>query len=90
MSVLKGYWIAQNDGQIYVVSKADNSPYNPSYISRLFNEFLRANSLPSIRFHDLRHAYATHSHYNGMPIKELSVSLGHKSAATTLDHYVHR
>ena len=93
MSVLKEHWLFQNgvsSGQIYVVSKADNSPYNPSYISRSFNELLRANNLPAIRFHDLRHAYATHSHYNGMPIKDLSLSLGHNSVATTLDHYVHR
>jgi integrase len=93
MSELRGYWIAQNDaqsGQAYVVSKADNSPYNPSYISRLFSELLRANSLSPIRFHDLRHTYATHAHYSGMPIKELSELLGHNSAATTLDYYVHR
>jgi integrase len=92
MSVLKEHWTVQNgvlSCQTYVVSKADNSPYNPSYISRLFNELLRVNNLPSIRFHDLRHAYATHSYYSGMPIKDLSASLGHNSAATTLDNYVH-
>jgi len=92
MSELKEHWMVQNGvlgDQKYVVSKADSSPYNPSYISRSFNEFLRVNNLPLIRFHDLRHAYATHSHYNGMPIKDLSASLGHKSAATTLDNYVH-
>jgi integrase len=88
MSALKRYRVVRN-GNIYVVSKADNSPYNPSYISRAFNELLRANSLPSIRFHDLRHTYATHSYFSGMSIKDLSASLGHNSVVTTLDNYVH-
>jgi integrase len=93
MSELKIRWVVQKSaqsGQVYVVSKADNSPYNPSYISRSFNELLRANGLPLIRFHDLRHTYATHAYRNGVPIKELSESLGHSSAATTLDYYVHK
>ena len=74
--------------KIFVVSKEDGSPYNPSYISRAFNEFLHVNNLPIIRFHDLRHTYSTHAHNDGMPIKNLSLSLGHISAATTLDNYV--
>jgi integrase len=93
ISALRGHWFFQNDAfnaKKYVVCKARNKPYNPSYISRSFTELLRANGLPSIRFHDLRHTYATHSHNNGMSIKELSASLGHRSAATTLDNYVHR
>jgi integrase len=77
------------NGWGYVISKPDGKSYNPSYISRRFNELLKANNLPPIRFHDLRHAYATHAHFSGMPIKELVRSLGHNSAATTLDNYVH-
>jgi len=94
MSELKTYRNAQKmfrsiDGLTLVVAKEDGSPYSTSYISRLFNTLLRDNNLPLIRLHDLRHAYATHAHYSGMPIKELSVSLGHNSAVTTLDNYVH-
>jgi integrase len=77
------------NGQVFVVSKEDGSPYNPSYISRMFNELLKTNNLPPIRFHDLRHAYATYALEKGMNVKELSSSLGHNSAATTLDNYVH-
>lgn len=77
------------NGRGYVISKADGKPYNPSYISRRFNELLKNNGLPHIRFHDLRHAYATHAHFNGMPVKELARTLGHNSAVTTLDNYVH-
>ena len=92
ISALRGHWFYQYDvlgDLVNVVSKGRNSPYNPSYISRSFNELLRANALQSIRFHDLRHTYATHAYSNGMSIKDLSASLGHNSAATTLDNYVH-
>lgn len=77
------------NGQAFLISKPDGSSYNPSYISRQFNELLKANNLPLIRFHDLRHTYATHAHNNGMPVKHLSMSLGHNSAVTTIDNYVH-
>jgi integrase len=90
MSELKTCRIVQKSGQIYVVSKADNGPYNPSYISRSFNELLKAHDLPPIRFHDLRHTYATQAYRGGVPIKALSESLGHNSSATTLDYYVHK
>ena len=42
-----------------------------------------------IRFHDLRHTFATMSLENGMDVKTLSAMLGHVSAATTLDIYAH-
>ncbi|MFQ9573631.1 MAG: tyrosine-type recombinase/integrase [Roseburia hominis] len=42
-----------------------------------------------IRFHDLRHTFATLSLENGMDVKTLSAMLGHVSAATTLDIYTH-
>ena len=42
-----------------------------------------------IRFHDLRHTFATIALGNGMDVKTLSAMLGHVSAATTLDIYTH-
>ena len=42
-----------------------------------------------MRFHDLRHTFATLALQSGMDIKTLSAMLGHVSAATTLDIYTH-
>ena len=42
-----------------------------------------------VRFHDLRHTFATLAIQGGMDIKTLSAMLGHVSAATMLDIYTH-
>ena len=45
--------------------------------------------IENVRFHDLRHTFATVSLEYGMDIKTLSMIIGHNSAATTLDVYSH-
>ena len=42
-----------------------------------------------VRFHDLRHTFATMALENGMDIKTLSAMIGHVSAETTLNIYSH-
>ena len=48
-----------------------------------------AIGIPDLRFHDLRHSYATISIQNGDDIKTVSQSLGHATVAFTLDVYGH-
>ena len=45
--------------------------------------------LPRIRFHDLRHIFATMAFQNGADAKTVSSMLGHYSAGFTLDTYAH-
>ena len=45
--------------------------------------------IPDLRFHDLRHTFATLSIQNGDDIKTVSESLGHATVAFTLDIYGH-
>ena len=42
-----------------------------------------------VRFHDLRHTFATHALTSGVDVKTLSGILGHTRAAFTLDTYTH-
>ena len=50
---------------------------------------LKRAGLPSIRFHDLRHTFATHALASGVDAKTLSGILGHTQASFTLDTYTH-
>lgn len=50
---------------------------------------LQKAGLPDIRFHDLRHTFATLALEDGMDVKTLSAMLGHVSAMMTPDIYTH-
>ena len=54
----------------------------------VFRKFLMAG-LPELRFHDLRHTFATLALQNGVDVKTVSGMLGHFSAGFTLDTYAH-
>lgn len=52
------------------------------------NEVVR-NDAGGLRFHDLRHSYATWLVSDGVPINDAQLLLGHARASTTLDLYTH-
>jgi len=57
--------------------------------TREFGPLLRRAELPPIRFHDLRHTFATLQLAAGTNPKIVSEVLGHKDVAITLDRYSH-
>ena len=64
-------------------------PVNPGSAYLRMKTLLRRAGLPSIRFHDLRHTFATHALTSGVDAKTLSGILGHTNASFTLDTYTH-
>ena len=62
-------------------------PLSPQTAYRRMKTLLRYAELPSIRFHDLRHTFATHALTSGVDAKTLSGILGHTNASFTLDTY---
>ena len=64
-------------------------PVEPNSAYRRMKEILQENGLPDIRFHDLRHTFATHALRTGIDAKTLSKLLGHTNASFTLDTYTH-
>lgn len=67
-------------------------PDEPMYPQRAYHRLkglLRDAGLPDIRFHDLRHTFATHALTSGVDAKTLSGILGHTKPSFTLDTYTH-
>ena len=64
-------------------------PMNPDSAYRRLKVLLKQAGLPDIRFHDLRHTFATHALTSGVDAKTLSGILGHTNASFTLDTYTH-
>ena len=64
-------------------------PTRPNAAYVRMKELLKKAGLPSIRFHDLRHTFATHALASGVDAKTLSGILGHTQASFTLDTYTH-
>lgn len=64
-------------------------PTAPSAAYHRHKQILNDMGLPSIRFHDLRHTFATHALKSGVDAKTLSGILGHTNASFTLDTYTH-
>ena len=65
------------------------NPTHPSSAYRRLKKILSESGLPAIRFHDLRHTFATHALAGGVDAKTLSGILGHTKASFTLDTYAH-
>ena len=62
---------------------------NPATSPKWFSNFLKKNDFPHIRFHDLRHTFATLLITSNVDIKTVSHKLGHASPTTTMNFYVH-
>ena len=63
--------------------------YDPDAFRRTHDKILKAIGAKHIRFHDLRHTFATLSLKSGVDVKTLSGALGHYSAGFTLNTYTH-
>ncbi len=61
----------------------------PHHLDKLFRQFLQEHDFPAIRFHDLRHTYATFMLASGVNAKIVSTVLGHSTVSITLDIYSH-
>ena len=60
---------------------------SPDSVLHMLQRVLKRAGLPRIRFHDLRHTFATMALQNGVDVKTVSSMLGHYSAGFTLDTY---
>jgi integrase len=78
--------VRQSDAT-FVYTRQDGEPMQPRSLSQMWATC--TTHLPRIRFHDLRHAHATHMLSAGVHPKVASERLGHSKVGITLDLYSH-
>ena len=79
----------KNTHSEYVFPSPTGGPISPDSVLHMLHRVLKRAGLPEVRFHDLRHTFATLALQNGVDIKTVSGMLGHYSAGFTLDTYAH-
>ena len=62
---------------------------HPDSVVNLHKKILKDAGLEHLRFHDLRHTFATTALQNGVDVKTVSSMLGHFDAGFTLRTYTH-
>ena len=87
IEVLKVQKAKTND--TYVFPSPSGGPISPDSVNNMLKRVLARAGIPTVRFHDLRHTFATIALQNGVDIKTVSGMLGHFSAGFTLDTYAH-
>lgn len=73
----------------YIFTWEDGTPYDPNYISKLFQRATKEFGRPEITLHKLRHSCASMLINKGWDIKKLQYWLGHTDTQTTLNIYAH-
>jgi integrase len=63
--------------------------YYPDSVVNLHKKILKDAGLEHLRFHDLRHTFATMALQDGVDVKPVSSMLGHYNAGFTLSTYAH-
>jgi integrase len=72
-----------------VFSIIEGKPLDPSILSHEFARIAKLAGLQGVRFHDLRHTFASLMLLRGAKPKVISEALGHSSVAFTMDVYSH-
>ena len=78
---VRGSGVRGEDGRAVEAGHVPARVWKPSLV--------RARLPVSLRFHDLRHSYATWLVSDGVPINDVAKVMGHEQTSTTLDRYTH-
>lgn len=75
--------------QDYYVLTNESYPLEPRTYRSYYSKLLRNLNIPKLKFHGLRHSFATRCIESNCDYKTVSVLLGHSNLSTTLNLYVH-
>ena len=73
----------------FVVTMDNGRPFKPNYLSEAFLNHLRKHGMKLIRFHDLRHSFASIANESGMLMNDISAAMGHSNISVTSGIYTH-
>ena len=73
----------------YFILSNDSTPLEPRAYRNYYKNLLNKIGVPFIKFHALRHSFATRCVESKCDYKTISVILGHSSINTTMNLYVH-
>ncbi len=76
------------NGDYYVLTNEDK-PTEPRTYRNYYNRLMEKLDIPKLKYHGLRHSFATRCIEAGCDYKTVSVLLGHSNISTTLNLYVH-
>lgn len=74
--------------EFYIVTN-ESKPTEPRTYRNYYKRLMSELNMPNLKFHGLRHSFATRCIESNCDYKTVSVILGHSNISTTLDLYVH-
>ena len=79
----------REEGQKFLLTGMEEKYIEPRTLENRFKKIITNCGIQTIKFHGLRHTFATRCIELGFDIKSLSEILGHSSVNITLNRYVH-
>ncbi len=76
------------NGSFYVLTNSA-APTEPRTYRNYYKRLMKQLDIPALKFHGLRHSFATRCIESNCDYKTVSVLLGHSNISTTLNLYVH-
>ncbi|MDR1809990.1 MAG: site-specific integrase [Prevotella sp.] len=76
------------NGSFFVLTN-NAKPIEPRTYRNYYRNLITALNIPRLKFHSLRHSFATRCIESNCDYKTVSVILGHSNISTTLNLYVH-
>ena len=89
MNVLKKHQAGATSEWMFPSPLDPTRPIDPEACGRRLKRILEKAGCRNIRFHDIRHTFATMALENGIDVKTVADILGHNTVETALDTYTH-